>query len=97
MPVNNKRTVRVTLSGDQVGTIEQFYDSLEKQLNLPTHFGRNLDALWDVLTTDVAGPVEIVWEHAGKSKASMGEVGTVLMELLLEVADERRDFKVFLK
>ncbi len=97
MSLDKNRTTKVIIRGDQLGSVEQFYDSLEKQLHLPNHFGRNLDALWDVLTTDVAGPVEIIWEHAEKSKVMMGETGVVLMELLQEVANERQDFKVYLK
>jgi ribonuclease inhibitor len=97
MSVNRKQTVKVLISGDQVVSVEQFYDAVEKQLYLPAHFGRNLDALWDVLTTDVPGPVEFVWEHSHKSRELMGEKGNALVELLLEVAEERSDFTVYLK
>jgi len=94
MPLNNSKIKRVTINGEQVVTIEQFYDTLEKQLQLPTHFGRNLDALWDVLTGDVAGPVEIVWENAGLSRTRMGEMADELFSLLNEVAEERPDITV---
>jgi ribonuclease inhibitor len=97
MPVDIEQTVKVLISGDQVATVEQFYNELEQQLYLPAHFGRNLDALWDVLTTDVPGPVEFVWEQSDKSRALLGEKGIALMELLLEVAEERSDFRVHLK
>ena len=57
---------RSTLNGLQ--SLDGLYDQLTKQLKLPAHFGRNLDALWDVLSTDVEGPIEIVWKNTEESK-----------------------------
>ena len=94
MPLNNQKIKKVLINGEQVVTIEQFYDTLVKQLQLPPYFGRNLDALWDVLTVDVAGPVEIVWENAGLSRTRMGETAAALFDLLNEVAEERPDITV---
>lgn len=75
-----------------IRTKEQFYEELVRQLDFPPHFGRNLDALWDVLTADLEGPVEVVWEQADASKAVMGNDFAKLAELLKEVAAERGDF-----
>jgi len=94
MPLKSKK---VTIRGDLLTSPEQFYDVLEAELKLPAHFGRNLDALWDVLTTDVAGPVEIVWENAALSREKLGDKATALMELLQEVGEERPDIKVLFK
>lgn len=35
-------------------------DAIAAALDFPTHFGRNLDALWDALT-DLAAPTALVW------------------------------------
>lgn len=94
MPI---KTCKVTIRGEQLASLEQLYDLLAAELKLPAHFGRNLDALWDVLTTDVAGPVEIVWENAALSKEKLGDKATALMELLKDVCKERPDIKVFFK
>ncbi|MEW5943939.1 MAG: barstar family protein [Pseudomonadota bacterium] len=75
-----------------IRTVERFYDELARQLDFPPHFGRNLDALWDVLTTDIEGPVEVVWEGASQSHAAMGEDFVKLAALLEEVTAERGDF-----
>lgn len=75
-----------------IRTKDQFYEELARQLDFPPHFGRNLDALWDVLTADIEGPVEVVWEQADTSKAVMGNDFAKLAELLKEVAAERGDF-----
>lgn len=36
-----------------------FYAQFAAQLQLDDHFGANLDALWDVLTTDLPLPIRI--------------------------------------
>ncbi|MCK7468404.1 MAG: barstar family protein [Desulfosudis oleivorans] len=46
-----------------IRSLDDLYDQLASRLSLPAHFGRNLDALWDVLSTDIEGPFEIVWKH----------------------------------
>jgi ribonuclease inhibitor len=55
---------------------------LARALGFPGHFGHNLDALFDVLTTDLAGPIEIVWR--GRTRAELEadpELGPVLATL----------------
>lgn len=69
----------------------RFYDELARQLAFPSHFGRNLDALWDVLTGDVEGPLEIVWEDCDSAAAKLGVEYAKLAGLLKEVAAERDD------
>jgi ribonuclease inhibitor len=61
-------------------------------LSLPEHFGRNLDALWDVLSTDVQGSFEIVWKHTGDSKKLMGSDFGRAIKLLTDLQKERDDF-----
>ena len=74
-----------------IRSLDQLYDELARQLGFPGHFGRNLDALWDTLTTDVEGPVEIVWEDPEHSQSSLGDEYARVVALLEEVAEERGD------
>ena len=78
-----------------IRTLAQFYDELARQLAFPPHFGRNLDALWDVLTGEVAGPFEIVWE--GSAQANLGADYSRLVALLNDLATERDDFTFTLR
>ena len=94
MPLTQKRVI---IAGDKTASAEDFYAALERQLELPGYFGRNLDALWDVLTGDVAGPLEIVWQDADLSRQIMGDEFHDITALLLEVAEEREDITVTLK
>jgi ribonuclease inhibitor len=96
MPV--KRSVReFRLSGKAIRNLQEFYDEIARTLPLPEYFGRNLDALWDVLTTDVEGSVELIWEDSAASKKSMGKAFDKISDLLREVEKEREDFKVHLR
>jgi RNAse (barnase) inhibitor barstar len=48
----------------------EFYDHLAGALPLPDWFGRNLDALWDVLT-DLSGPTALVltdWTRLARAR-----------------------------
>ncbi len=62
---------KYVLDGQAIQSLDSFYQVIGKVLPLPDYFGRNLDALADVLTTDLDGPCEILWEHATVSKQAM--------------------------
>lgn len=74
-----------------IRTLDQLYNELARQLGFPPHFGRNLDALWDVLTSDIEGPLEIVWEDPELSRAGLGDDYARLVSLLEDAAAERGD------
>ncbi len=86
-----------TLDGQGIHSLDDFYDEISRQLSLPAYFGRNLDALWDVLSTDVEGPVEITWRNAQASEQAMGEDFEKVLKVLKELEGEREDFKVILQ
>ena len=64
---------RATLDGtpkDLDAVYDALYAPLSAGLDAPA-FGHNLDALWDVMTRRIPGPVEIVWkDYAGRASAS---------------------------
>jgi ribonuclease inhibitor len=92
-----RSTKKVKLAGKSIRSLEEFYDQISGKLLFPDYFGRNLDALWDVLTTDVQGPLELAWEDAEASKKFMGKDFEKIAALLKEVEKEREDFKVTFK
>jgi ribonuclease inhibitor len=86
-------TVELDASHD---TMDAVYTALQQQLGLPAYFGRSLDALWDALTADVPGPVEIVWRDHAWVRARLGADYDRLMTTLLDVEHERSDFRLTL-
>ena len=89
-----RSTRKVKLAGKSIRSLDEFYGEIARELRLPDSFGRNLDALWDVLTTDIKGPVGLAWENSEISKKSMGKDFEKISALLRDVEKERGDFKV---
>jgi ribonuclease inhibitor len=83
-----------TLDGNKIQSLADFYDRISSLMKLPAHFGRNLDALWDVLATDVEGLFEIEWTHADNSRKLMGKDFDRVVKLLRELEEERDDFQL---
>ena len=69
-PVQRERFV-VELQG--VGTAEALHAALVAQLPLPAHYGRNLDAFYDVLT-EYGANWRIAFRHAGAAAAGLRQV-----------------------
>lgn len=61
------------------------FDALARDLGFPQHWGRNLDALHDVLRADIAGPIEITWRAPARPELD------AIRAVLRDVARERRD------
>ncbi len=93
MPVK-KSGKRYKLPGKAIRSLEEFYEEIAREFHFPEYFGRNLDALWDVLTTGIEGPIELVWEDSADSRKSMGKDFEKVSALLRDVAKERKDFHV---
>ena len=51
----------VYINGCLINNEDDFHNELSKALNLSKHYGKNLDALWVVLSSDVDRPVTVVW------------------------------------
>lgn len=91
MPVKKKRCL---LSGETVRSLDVLYDEIARQLAFPEHFGRNLDALWDVLSADIEGPNEVVWKDPDASRRAMGKGFDRILTVLKEVEKTRKDFRL---
>ncbi len=80
-----------------VGSLEDFYRQLAAQAELPGHFGRNLDALFDVLSADLAGPLQIVWHRHDEARSRLGEAHYgALLAVLEDAASSRGDIELVL-
>jgi ribonuclease inhibitor len=88
---------KYVLDGQAIQSLDSFYQEIGKVLPLPDYFGRNLDALADVLTTDLDGPCEILWEHSAVSKQAMSRDFQRIRTVLKRAAQEREDIKVIFR
>ncbi|EKT59614.1 barstar family protein [Providencia burhodogranariea] len=58
----------VIFNFQQIDSIDDFYRQFELQFSLPAWFGKNLDALWDMLSAGIELPVAIVFTHMSEEQ-----------------------------
>ena len=75
------------LDGLLMLTRSQAHDHIKQQLKLPEYYGRNLDALYDLLM-EVPGGTEIRLVHHMDMLDHLGSYGDILFRTLQEAAEE---------
>lgn len=88
-------TMLKELEGKEIRSEADFHAAIAAALDFPGHYGKNLDALWDVLTSDVDRPVVLVWRDADSSRAVLGGRFDAIVDLLRKV--EQQDISWGLK
>lgn len=81
------------LNGQNMLTREAAHDEIALALEMPAHYGRNLDALWDELSC-LQG--EIILVHAD-SLAAMGEYGEKLLETFREAEEANSSLRLIIQ
>ena len=77
----------LNLDGSVLNNKEELHNTIFYQLALPDYYGRNLDALWDVLSTWSA-PLCIEVTHTELLKRHLTGYADALLELLHDAAAE---------
>ena len=77
----------VILDGKAMVDRVSAHSHLADRLELPTYYGRNLDALYDVLT-EIGEETEIVLTDPAAVAEQMGKYGEALLATLQEAAEE---------
>jgi len=81
--------MNIEIDGSGIHSEEAFHTAIASELNLPSHYGKNLDALFDVLSTDVERPLIFAWKNSSISRAAIGERFDLIIDVLRKV--ERQD------
>lgn len=81
------KTVYIDFS--DLGDYEDFYALLKEKLELPAHFGENLDALYDTITGDFELPLHLEFVNMSVDQL---EIFEDLLTTLEEAEDEVEDF-----
>ena len=78
---------------------EEFYDLIQKEMELPDWFGKNADALWDMLTGYVDTPFEIILKNfTGKENDYNEEIITKILQCFFDAEKQfPNDFKITIK
>ena len=62
------------LDGKKILTSQQFHEQIMKVIpDFPDFYGKNLDALWDVLSGFIDTNIKIIWKDHAISREAMGE------------------------
>lgn len=64
--------MKIEISGDHIVSEQDFHSQLATALGVQKYYGRNLDALWDLLSVGVERPVNLVWLDSSISKVHLG-------------------------
>ena len=83
----------IELDGRRMTDRAALHDYLQEALELPDYYGRNLDALYDLLMED-ARPKEILLRCSAKAEAQLGGYGTAFLETLRQAAEENPALEV---
>lgn len=83
----------VTLNGREMTTREAAHDHLAQQLSFPDWYGRNLDALYDLLT-ERGEPTLLVLEESETLTASLGSYGQALLDTLRDAAENNPTLEI---
>ena len=73
----------------EIGDYEDFYEVLKSKLELPDHFGDNLDALNDVISGDLEMPLHIEFVNLNVDQL---EIFEDLLETLEDLEEEVEGF-----
>ena len=78
------------LDAETLYTRAQAHDALAKAFGFPADYGRNLDALYDLLTA--YSPARLTLRHAEMLVVHMGNYGELLLRVLADAAAENPSF-----
>jgi len=77
----------VVLDGGKMSSREAAHDYLSEKLGFPDYYGRNLDALYDLLT-GFPQPVTLVVRRRQELESALGDYGRGILKALDDAARE---------
>ena len=65
--------MEIEIRGNEIFSDKDFHNQLAKALDVEQYYGKNLDALWDLLSFNIERPLIIIWQNSDISKHNIGE------------------------
>lgn len=84
------------MEGGNIRTREELHDALVRALNLPTWYGRNLDALYDFLAS-LNQDTELRLIHPARLEEALGGYARSLLSILRDSAANNPHFRLTLE
>ena len=84
---------RVVLYGAEFDDVEKIHQTLAETLDFPNYYGKNLDALYDVLT-DLDQPTRITLDLSGVSDDNMLRYLERMSEVISDAVNENENVEL---
>lgn len=81
--------IEIKLNGSKMKDKKTAHEYIKRKLSLPDYYGMNLDALWDLLSTDTS-PKKITIKNPEMIIINLGTYGGSLLDTFREAADENQ-------
>lgn len=79
----------VLIDGKEIKNREQLHATFAKNLKFPAYYGKTLDGLYDILSTDYSGETIIKFKHLNILKAKLStEYVEGLVQTIMDAAEE---------
>ena len=78
----------VVIDGAKMPTKAAAHKYLAERLTLPEYYGKNLDALYDVLTAETEIPTCLIIYRREALEESLGRYGAALLDTIWDAAQE---------
>jgi ribonuclease inhibitor len=90
MEMNSMR--KIVLDGKKMCNKEYVHTYLQETLQIPGYFGKNLDALWDVLSTcDLLLVIELI--HEQEMLEGLGTYGQAMLRVFSDAAEANENIR----
>lgn len=83
----------IILDGKMMRDREETHDYLKAKFHLPDYYGRNLDALWDLLSYERT-PTKVIFINLFSIYENLGDYGNDLIEVFSEIDQEEGNIEV---
>ena len=84
--------MQLEIIGSKIYTGQDFHNQISKIFSIQDYYGNNLDALWDLLSTNVERPITLVWKDAIFSKNQLKSTFIEIIKVLERVKKQDEDY-----
>lgn len=84
---------KLILDGDKITSLSDVHDLFSTELEFPSFYGRNLDALYDCLT-DVSEKTEITVRNFAKLEYELGKYAAIIVRVIKDACDVNENLSV---
>ena len=84
----------IIIEGALIDSKEELHKIFKEALNLPEHYGKNLDALWDMVTGEIDLPIRIIWRDFNITEENIGAYAMKTLQVIKR-ASETLENKIF--